>query len=452
MTQSHRNDFSFYSAFLRLAGINILSNLMVPLASLIDLAFLGHLSDLKYLAGVAIATVLFNVLYWSFGFLRMGTTGMTAQALGRQDEAEIQQILIRNGCVAIAIALFLLLLQTPLRHIGFTLLSATPNVKQTGQAYYDAMIWGAPANLLGFVLLGWFLGQGRGFAVLLMSMVGNGSNVGLNYYFIVQLGWASAGAGWATALSQTAATLTGIFLLLPLLPKQSWAKSWAMLRDSLLNWSAMQATLKLNGNIMIRTLALLAAFSLFTNFSSALGMTILSANTLLLNTLSFSAYFIDGIAFATESFAGQFYGQEQPQHLKPLLMVAGSFSVILGLLFSLGAIAFTDPIFALLTSHQTVLQQVHDHVIWLLPVLGMGGLAYMLDGYFLGLSKGSILRNSAILSTALGFLPVALWAHHQRNAQMLWLALALYMTARVITLLRHVPTTLKAIAHRYPPL
>lgn len=440
---SHR----FYQPFLRLAILNIVSNLMVPLASLMDVAFLGHLNDIRHLAGVAIASVLFNVLYWSFGFLRMGTTGLTAQALGRGNQDEVVGVGVRNGCLAIAIALGLLVFQVPLRQLGFAVLSAPPEVKDAGFAYYNAMIWGAPANLLGFVLLGWFLGRGQGKQVLLLSLVANGSNVILNYWLIVQLGWESAGAGWATMLSQVAMASLGLLLAwgdIRRVPMQR-------LTQQLSDWQALRTTLVLNGDIMIRTFALLLAFSWFTNLSSMLGTVILAANTLLLQVISFTSYFIDGIAFSTESFTGSFHGQKDLTRLKPLLGLSLVLSLSLGLTIAAGAIAFQRPLFQLLTSHSPVLNQIPQVIGWLLPVLGFGAIAYILDGYFLGLTQGRVLRNTAVIATAIGFAPTALLAGYWQNEQLLWLALALYMMTRVITLGLQVPKSLKTTAPSLDP-
>jgi multidrug resistance protein, MATE family len=200
---------SFLQQFVQLAIVNILSNLMVPLAGLIDTAFLGHLSEIRYLAGVALATVIFNYVYWTFGFLRISTTGMTAQALGRGDRDAVWLIALRHMLLGLGLGIVILIMQVPLRSLGFALLSATAEVKAAGQAYYNALIWGAPATLIGFVLVGWFLGRGQGGKVLLLSVVSSGSNVLFDYLFIVQWGWGSAGAGWATALSQYLLLLVG---------------------------------------------------------------------------------------------------------------------------------------------------------------------------------------------------------------------------------------------------
>jgi multidrug resistance protein, MATE family len=432
---------SFVPRFVRLSLVNILSNLMVPLAGLVDVAFLGHLPGLHNLAGVALATVLFNYLYWSFGFLRMATTGTTAQAVGRQDGDAVLLIGLRNAAMAIAIGTVLVLLQHPIRSLGFALLRAEPEVTQAGQAYYTALIWAAPATLLNFVLLGWLLGQEQGYRVLVLSAISNGSNVALNYWFIVQLGWESTGAGLATALSQCLMTLVGLGIIVR---QVAWRQVRSLL-PQFWDMAAFRHAFMLNGDILIRTFALVSTFSLFTTISSGLSTLVLATNTLLLQVVSFAAYFIDGIAFATESFAGQFFGQGDRDQLKMLLRWAGSMSLALGLLFALTFTILADRLFGLLTNHADVLAAVHRFVMWLFPVLGFGAIAYMLDGYFLGLTAGRILRNAALISTGIGFLPLAYLAWRWQSEQVLWGALTLFMATRSLTLGAAIPQTLVSL-------
>lgn len=427
----------FLRDFFRLSIVNILSNLMVPLAGLVDVAFLGHLSEIRHLAGVALATVLFNYLYWTFGFLRMGTTGTTAQAVGRQDAEEVLLIGFRNLVLGLAIGLAVLLLQWPVRTVGFALLSATPEVKASAEAFYNALIWGAPATLMNFVLVGWFLGRSQSGYVLLLSAVSNGINVLLDYVLIVRWGWSSVGAGTATATSQYAMLLMGLLLVSREVP-------WRQVRSALpqlYHPAALGAIFNLNREILIRTFALVTTFSLFTNLSSALGAEILAANTVLLQVVSFAAYFIDGLAFATESFAGLFQGQGKPEGLAQLLWLSGAASLGLGLLTAALFIGFPDPLFRLLTNHQSILDRIHQYVFWILPVMGFGSIAYMLDGYFLGLTQGRILRVSTLIAALVGFAPAAAIAWWLHSSHLLWLALALFMLARAATLGQQVPQT-----------
>lgn len=434
MTESN-----FYRRFFRLAIANIISNLMVPLAGLVDIAFLGHLAEIKHLAGVALATIIFNYIYWTFGFLRMGTTGTTAQASGQDDTNTMLLILLRNCAIAATIGTVLLIFQYPIREIAFAILNAEAEVKTSGILYYNSRILAAPAALINYVLIGWFLGREKGGKVLLLSAVVNTANVILDYLFIVNWELESAGAGTATAASQYLMLLVGIVLVL----QEGWLTKVAVVADKILDKKALTATFALNFNITIRNFILVSSFAIFNNLSSALGTLTLAANTLLLQVISFAAYFIDGLAFATESFAGNFLGQEKKQELIPLLRLAGGIGFSLGLIFALIFIVFRENLFGLLTNHQDVIELIDVYVIWLLPVLAFGSIAYILDGYFFGLTEGGILRDGAIIALLVGFLPMAAVAIYSQNTHLLWLAFTLFTAGRMLTLAWKVPETLR---------
>ena len=402
---------------------------MVPLASLVDVAFLGHLTEIRHLAGVAIATVLFNYIYWTFGFLRMGTTGLTAQARGRGETEVVVVTLLRNSAIALIIGVIILLLQQPLGNLGFALLQAKPEVLDAGKAYYNALIWGAPATLLNFVLLGWFLGRERAKYVLLLSATSKGVNIALDYLFIVRWGHQSAGAGAATAISQLVTVILGFFLVY-----RDLAGFKLHNMPQFLEISALKAIFILNRDILIRTVALVSTFAVFTNLSAIMGTTTLAGNTLLLQIVTLAAYFIDGIAFATESIAGNLQGQGKQEQLLPLLKLAGSASLLAGFGFAIAFNLFPQPLFGLLTSHSEVVRQLNYYLWWLFPVLGFGSIAYMLDGYFLGLTAGNILRQSTLIAALVGFAPMAIAAWYWQANHLLWLALALFMATRTITL------------------
>ena len=437
MNNNHSQQFEHRDRFVSLAVVNILSNLMVPLASLVDVAFLGHLTDISHLAGVAIATVLFNYIYWTFGFLRMGTTGLTAQARGQGATREVVSILLRNCAIALAIGLVILVLQQPIREVGFSLLQADPKVIEAGRDYYNALIFGAPATLINFVLLGWFLGKEQAGKVLLLSTVNKGANIIADYWFIVRWGQSSSGAGAATAISQYVTLFLGLVLVWRELRLN---KERSPYRD-IFNFSAFKATFLLNRDILIRTLALVSTFAVFTNLSAVMGTGILASNTLLLQVVTLAAYFIDGIAFATESMAGNLQGQGKTDRLIPLLKLAGSTSLAAGLGFATVFCLFPQVLFGLLTNHSEVIAEVNNYVWWLFPILGFGAIAYMLDGYFLGLTAGKILRQSTLVATLLGFAPVAIAAWYWQTNSLLWLALTLFMATRTITLVRQVYIT-----------
>ena len=424
--------------FFQLSIANIVSNLMVPLAGLVDVAFLGHLEDLHHLGGVALATVIFNYLYWTFGFLRMGTTGLTAQAVGRDDQADVELVVLRHGAIALGIGLLILLFQYPLRDLGFLLLNAAPDVQASGIEFYNGRIWAAPVTLFNFVLIGWLLGRSQSYLVLILSIIGNSANVGLDYLFIVRWGWESWGAGLATAASQYLMTMAGLIMIGGELWRAVGQVKWKQMWEQ----SAVRSLFALNRDIFIRTFFILSAFAAFTNLSAQLGTVVLATNTLMMQVLTFSAHFIDGFAFATESLAGRFYGHGDRSHLRTLLWLAGLTSLLTGVLLALGLLWFPTFVFGWLTDHQAVLEQTVHYAGWFLPLLGFGAIAYMLDGYFLGITASHLLRNACVWSTLFGFLPIAVLGWHFQNSHLLWLALCGFMVARCITLGRHIRLTL----------
>ena len=432
---------TFLRQFLKLTAINVLSNVMVPIAGLLDVAFLGHLADIRHLAGVALATVVFNYLYWTFGFLRMSTTGMTAQAIGRGEEEEALLIGLRHGILALLLGAAIVILQVPLRQLGFAMLSAATEVAAAGEAFYNALIWGAPATLINFVIIGWLLGRSQSDRVLILTAVNSGANITLDYWFIVRLDWASTGAGLATALSQYLMLLVGLVMLAQEVPLKQMRVNTQQLWDA----SALATVWVLNRDILIRTFALISTFAIFTNLGSAFGTVPLTANALLMQVVTLAAYFIDGIAFATESLAGLFWGQGNVSQLKQLVLIAGGLSLCIGVLIAIAVIGYPDPLFGRLTTHSQVLDYLKQYVLWLLPVLGFGSLAYMFDGYFLGLTEGRVLRQATLQAVLLGFMPIAIVAWYRHNNHWLWFALTLFMAVRALALgwrwLHHHPKT-----------
>lgn len=414
--------------FFRLTLLNIAANLAIPLAGLVDVAMLGHLPDLSFLAGVALASLIFDYLYWSFGFLRMSTTGLTAQALGGRDEQEAHLVLYRALGTAVVVGTALVALQTPLGRLSFWLLSGAEAVEAAGGAYYGARIWAAPAALANFAFLGWFLGREESGRALVMTLVAGFSNIGFNYVFIVRLGWAAFGAGLGTFLSQVLMLLVALGLFFarprPALPS----------REALLHRERWTELFRLNGDILVRTLCLMTTFALFLNFSSILGTATLAVNAVLQRLLNFAAYLIDGVAYATESLAGVLRGSGSTGGLKRLLRL----SFVSGLAFA--AVCLTvlllgpEAIYGLLTSHDDVVDEAIRYGVWLVPALLLGTLAYVYDGFFLGLTAGRALRNSMLVSTLGVFLPLAWVALEVESNHLLWLALTAFMGARAVTL------------------
>ncbi len=414
--------------FTRLTGVNILSNLTVPITGLVDTAMLGHLADIRFLAGAALGAIMFDYVYWTFGFLRMTCTGLTAQAVGRGDRDDEYGQLVRFALLGLGAAAIVLLLQVPLREAGFGLLGGETGVEAAGRDYFNARIWGAPAAMLNFVLMGWFLGRAQSRNVLIMTVVTNLSNIALNYVFIIRLDWAAAGAGWATALAQYLGLATALVLYVRRDDREPVAWRPALVREK------FRGLFALNRDLLIRTVLLISVFATFIDFSARLGTVALAANSILLRMLNLAAYLIDGAAFACESLGGILFGRGDREGLRRLVRLA----LAAGLLFATACLAvyLVRPRFflGLLTSHGDVIEFANTYVYWLVPCLLIGAIAYMYDGLFLGWTRPKILLVSMSISVFLIYLPLASLSVWRENNHWLWASMALFMLARAATL------------------
>ncbi len=412
--------------------------MMVPLAGLVDIAFLGHLADIRYLAGVILATIIFDYLYRVLKFLRSSVNALTAQAVGLDDHKAVLLAGIRSGLIALGIGLLILLLQYPLQKIGFTILSGSPDIEIAGADYFQARIWGAPAVLLNFVFIGWFMGQEKNSVVLLMSVIGNGSNVLLDYLMISRWGWESMGAGLATAISQYLALITGIIYACFSIP---WQTLPAALQE-VFDWVALKDTVALKSNILIRFLVLISTYAIFTNFSAAMGTEILTENGLLLQIALLSQFTVQGVGMTTQTLTGNFYSKGAKEQMSSLLTVSVLTSLVIALTFAAVSVLFPDAVFGLLTNHAEVNKHITTYTIWLLPLLGLTAIAFMLEGYFIGLKEGATLRNAVLIAFGLGFFPLAMTAWYVHNNQLLWMSLVAYMVINMTVLAIQIPRTL----------
>lgn len=417
--------------FFRLTAINIVANLTVPIVGLVDTAMLGHLDELRFLAGVALGSILFDFLYWTFNFLRTATTGLTAQAVGGDDRPAVYEHLWRALAVAAALAATLLVLQVPVRELGFSLLSGAAGVEAAGREYFSARIWGAPAALANFALLGWFLGREESGRALWMSLTANLANIALNYLFIVRLGLAARGAGLASMLAQVAMLATGLLLLWRTARRERPPRPRA---SDVLERGSLVGLLRLNLDLMVRTFVLMGSFAVFLDVSAVLGTAILATNTILYRLLLLFAYVIDGAAYATESLAGIFRGAGDAVQLRRLLRLALVSGIVFAAVGLASLFSFPRMVYRLLTSHREVIDLAIQYGPWLGPVVGVGAAAYIYDGLFIGLTAGRALRNAMLLSAFAVYLPLVALAATRQSNHLLWLAMAAFTAARVVTL------------------
>lgn len=289
---------------IRLAVPSIISNISIPLLSSVDTALVGHLSPEYYLGGVAVGSMIFNTLFWAFGFLRMGTTGLTAQAFGAQSRSLAIHTLARALLVAWAGSFLLILLQYPINWIAFQLVDASPEVAEQAGIYFYIRIWSAPAELSLYAFNGWFLGMQNARYPMILALVINGLNIILDVLFVRGLGMATDGV----ALGSVIANYCGLFLAILLFRARYRSPLTELKRNTLLEWQAVRKFFRVNTDIFFRTLLLTFAYAFFTAQSAQFGDTVLAANTILLQLLLILSYGIDGFAFAAESLVGRFIG------------------------------------------------------------------------------------------------------------------------------------------------
>jgi multidrug resistance protein, MATE family len=409
----------------RLAGPIILANLSVPLLGAVDTAVIGHLPDPAYLGGVAVGAVIFGFIYWGFGFLRMGTTGLVAQAAGAGRDDDARLVLLRALAIAGAFGVGLWALQAPIFWTARTLFDASAEVEAQAALYFHVRVWSAPAALANYALIGWFIGMRNTRAALVLQLWMNGLNIVLALAFVIGLGWGVAGVATATMLSEYAA-VGGALLIIH---RQLRVPANARLFDR----AQLTRLLTLNLDIFIRTLCLITAFALFTREGAGFGDTLLAANAVLMQFQHFLSFGLDGFAHAAEALVGTALGARDRAGLRAAVRISCQWALIVAAGYVAIYAALGLPIIALLTDIAKVRAAAAEFLPWLIlsPVISVW--SFMLDGIFIGATRTRDMRNAMILSFAIYLAALLalkpLWGNHG-----LWAALMVFMTARGITL------------------
>ena len=426
-----------------IAGPIIISNISVPMLGAVDTAVMGHLPDPKYLGGVAIGAMVFTFIYWGFGFLRMGTGGLTAQAFGAQDADEVRACLARAAVIGIPAALILIVLQLPIASVAFSILEASSDVENLAQEYFFVRIWGAPATLMNFALLGWFIGCQNTKAALWHQLSLNGVNIVLDLVFVVWFGWGVAGVAAATAIADAVAVVIGLFLALPILR----GLGGQFVRAKILEASKIKRTVALNIDIFIRTICLVSAFAYFTAQGAAFGNVVLAANAVLLNFQTFMAHALDGFAHSAEALGGGAIGAKDRRAFRDAVRVSVFWGLVVAVGFSLLYLVAGPVIIDVLTGIETVRETGRDFLVWsaVMPLIAV--FPFLLDGIFLGATRGATMRNAMIVSlmiyVACCYFLVPLWGNDG-----LWASLTIFMGARGLTLGVRYPALVKSVGQK----
>ncbi|MDM8192490.1 MATE family efflux transporter [Pseudomonas koreensis] len=411
-----------------LAAPMILSNISVPLVALVDSTVIGHLPHAHQLGAVAVGASLYTFLAWAMGFLRMGTTGFAAQAAGRSDGAALRQILLQGLLLALGLAVVLGGLGVPLSGVALHFMQPSAELDQLTRAFFHTRLFGLPAALATYALVGWFLGTQNARAPLAILLSTNLINIVLNLWFVIGLDWGVVGSARASVIAEWSGALLGLWLTRTALRAYPGQIIWSALRV----WQSWRPLLAVNRDIFIRSLALQSVFFLITVQGARLGDATVAANALLLNGLLLTAHALDGLAHAVEALCGHAIGARDRLALRRSLVVAGGWSLIASLGF---AVLF------LLAGHlfiemQTDIQSVRDTAFVYLPYLAVLPLiavwSYLLDGLFIGATRAREMRNGMLL-TVLLLLPFA-WFLQALGNHGLWLSFLLFMVLRSLTL------------------
>src|SRR5690606_39175578 len=411
----------------------ILANASVPLPGLVDVAVIGHYGSTTDLAALAMGALLFNFVYWSFGFLRMATTGFVAQAAGAGDEAGVRAALLRPLLMGVALGAAVWALQWPLGRLYFALMDAGAAVAGTGTEYFGARVWGAPAALALYALCGALVGLGHSRALLAVQLLLNGLNAGLDVYLAGVLGMGARGIGLGTAIAEWVSCVDAALVVYRILRARHADGEpflpWARIGDR----AQLRRTLAANGDIMLRTLCLLAAFGWFARQGAALGDATLAANHLLLQLVSFSAFFLDGFAYVAEAQVGAAVGARDRARLRQAVRLSSELAVVTAALLAAGLWLGGGSVVGVLTSLGDVAALARAHLPWVALYVLLSVAAFQLDGVFIGATCTRQMRNAALASLAVFLLAAwpaaALWGNHG-----LWAAFVVFVVARALAL------------------
>lgn len=410
---------------LQIAIPSIVSNITVPLLGLIDVTIVGHLGSAAYIGAIAVGGMLFNIIYWIFGFLRMGTSGMTSQAYGRHDLNEVTRLLLRSVGVSVLIAFILLVLQYPIEKIAFTFIRTTEEVEHLASIYFGICIWGAPAVLGLYSFAGWFIGMQNSRFPMYIAITQNIVNIIVSLFLVYGLNMKIEGVAIGTLTAQYA----GLFMAYLL-----WLRYYGTLKKriewhSLFDRQAMYRFFQVNRDIFFRTICLVAVTVFFTSAGAAQGEVVLAVNTLLMQLFTLFSYIMDGFAYAGEALAGKYIGAGNRKALhrtvRQLFGWGITLSVAFTLLYGLGGQAFLG----LLTDESTVIRSAGNYFYWVLAIPLAGFSAFLLDGIFIGATATNLMLRAMIVASGSFFLLYYGFRDSMGN-HALWMAFIAYLLLR----------------------
>lgn len=412
---------------LRLAIPSIISNITVPLLGLVDVSIVGHLGSAAYIGAIAVGGLLFNILYWNFGFLRMGTSGLTSQAYGRKDATMEVRVLVQALSVGLLSAIAILALQYPVGRLAFYLLDTSEEVRQYASAYFGVCIWGAPAVLSMYAFKGWFIGMQNSRFPMYIAIAVNVINILCSLCFVFGLGMRVEGV----ALGTVVAEWSGLFIAIGLwLKKYGGLRSRIALRDSL-QFAAMKRFFAVNRDIFLRTLCLIAVTTFFTSTGARQGDVILAVNTLLMQLFTLFSYIMDGFAYAAEALAGRYIGACNLKQLKHAVRNLFGWGIGLSLLFTLLYALGGKNFLRLLTNDTGVIRVAGEYFYWVLAIPLAGFSAFLWDGILIGATATRQMLWAIVVASG-AFFALYYGLSGATDNHILWFAFLVYLLLRGI--------------------
>lgn len=423
-----------YGRVLAISLPIILSNVTTPLLGIGNTAAIGQLGEAHLIGAVAIGATIISLVFWAFGFLRMGTTGLTAQAAGAGDTGETSAVLGRALLIAGAAGCGLILVQAPLGWLSFSLMEASPAVESEAARYVAIRIWSAPFALANYALLGWFIGLGRTRTALLLQVGLNGVSILINIAFVSLAGWGVSGVAFGTLIAEALAAVSGLVLAWRILSRQGARMPWS----SVLDRDGLRRMTGVNADLMVRTLCLLFAFTFFTAQAARTGDVVLAANEVLLQFLSVSAYLLDGFAFATEVLTGRAIGAARKEIFREAVRLSSVMAVALSAAIAASYALAGGALIDAMTTNAEVRQAARLYLPWTVAAPLIGVVCFQLDGIFIGATRTRVMRNMMLLSLAIFFAAWAVLTPAYGNHG-LWASLMVFFIARGVTLAVHYP-------------
>ena len=412
---------------LKLAGPSILANITVPLVGIVDLAIAGRLGDVASLGGMAIGTMLFDLLYWNMGFLRVGTGGYAAQAYGRRDFRDAVKVLVQAVGTALAAALFIWVIQYPFIETAFFVLDSSPEVEHYARLYFNIRVWAAPATLSLFAFKGWFIGMQNTISPMVVDLTVNIANLALGIFLALGLDMGIPGIALGTVLAQYLGLIVALGLMTAYYRKLFHyinIKASLKLKD-------MKGFFALNGNLFLRSLSLLLIYSGFTALAAEYGDTPLAVSTIMMKLMLLYSYFIDGFAYAGEALTGRYVGAREPKQLRQAIKLlfywAFGIAAVSTLLYSVSG----ESLFRLMTNNPEVVAAAGPYLPWLLLVPLISCVAFTWDGIYIGATASKAIRNTTLLS-ALSFFVAYYLFKGSLSIQALYLAYSVHLIVRTV--------------------